>query len=55
MPQRSKLRPLLFSIYINGFSCCSLVFSMIMYADDTTFFCNFNDPKITEETLIENA
>ena len=22
-----------------------------MYADDTTLFCNFNDPNITEETL----
>ena len=26
---------------------------MIMYADDTTLFCNFNDPNITEETLNE--
>ena len=24
-----------------------------MYADDTTLFCNFNDPIITEETLNE--
>ena len=26
---------------------------MIMYADDTTLFCSFNDPNITEETLNE--
>ena len=26
---------------------------MIMYADNTTLFCNFNDPNITEETLNE--
>ena len=26
---------------------------MIMYADDTTLFCNFNDLNITEETLNE--
>ena len=38
VPQGSVLRPLLFSIYINS----SVVFKMIMYADDTTLYCDLN-------------
>ena len=35
-------RALLFSIYINDLPNCSVVFKMIMYADDTTLYCDLN-------------
>ena len=37
-PQGSVLGPSLFSIYIK----CSVVFKMIMYAEDTTLYCDLN-------------
>ena len=43
IPQGSILGPLFFSIYINDIIKASAVFNYIMYADDTTLYCNLED------------
>ena len=51
IPQGSVLGNFLISVYINDLPLCIDMFNMIMYADDTTLFCDINSFPDVEHSL----
>ena len=51
VPQGSVLELFLILLYINYLANCSFFFLMVMYADDTTLYCNI-DSGHTSSTMI---
>ena len=49
--QGSVLGSFLSSVYINDLPSCTGIFNMIMYADDTTLFCDINGNPADEHVL----